>query len=70
MPELYCPACRVTFEVDDNDGMCYADDVGEGGTTPCPGCHVELKVVADVEVYLSATIASELDQLIERTKRA
>ena len=54
---LTCPSCGGRFTISDDDDLCYADDVADQSTTPCPGCGVALIVVARREVYFSAELA-------------
>lgn len=57
--ELTCPSCRETFEIDEDDDICHADDVADESTTPCPGCGVALVVVAYRDVYFEVELAAE-----------
>lgn len=57
---LFCPACNREYEIDPDDDLCYADDVRDESTTPCPGCGVALKVIARMEVWFSSAVAEEV----------
>lgn len=60
--ELNCPACGEIFEIEEDDDLCHANDVEDESTTPCPGCGVQLVVVAYRDVYFEVELAKQSEE--------